>query len=113
MTAAAADGRDQLAQDLTAAWAVRLQDIAEMDQGAGRELLEPIGRPARQPPPPLDPELEAALAASGERMLSTGITADSLERARAMLLASVPSLEQLAARGVFDVEGSAAPRCER
>ncbi|MEU1597328.1 alpha/beta hydrolase [Streptomyces sp. NPDC005708] len=70
---------------------------------------EPIGRLAWQPPPPLDPELEAALVASGERALSTGITADSLERARATLLASVPSLEQLAARGVFDVEEHQAP----
>ncbi|MET9070565.1 hypothetical protein [Streptomyces sp. NPDC004232] len=31
---------DELARDLAAAWAVRLQDIADMDEDAGRELLE-------------------------------------------------------------------------
>ena len=31
---------DQLARELASAWAVRLQDIADMDQDAAQELLE-------------------------------------------------------------------------
>ncbi|MBW8796238.1 MAG: hypothetical protein JF597_22330 [Streptomyces sp.] len=44
LSAAGADGEEQLARELAAAWAVRLQDIADMDQGAGRELLEWVAR---------------------------------------------------------------------
>ncbi|MDX2546162.1 hypothetical protein ACOT81_27430 [Streptomyces sp. WI04-05B] len=44
LLAAAPEGEDQLARDLAAAWAVRLQDVADMDQDAGRELLEWVAR---------------------------------------------------------------------
>lgn len=44
LSAARADDEEQLARDLAAVWAVRLQDIADMDQGAGRELLEWVTR---------------------------------------------------------------------
>ncbi|GAA0921819.1 alpha/beta hydrolase [Pseudonocardia zijingensis] len=60
-------------------------------------------------PPPFDPELAAALAATGQDTVATGITPDTLADARAALLEGVPSVADLAADGTYDVEELAVP----
>ncbi|WP_233225967.1 hypothetical protein [Amycolatopsis sp. CA-126428] len=56
------------------------------------------------PPPPFDPELGAALAATGLESIATGITVDMLAAERAALLEDVPSVAEIAADSRPEVE---------
>jgi acetyl esterase/lipase len=60
-------------------------------------------------PPPFDPELAAALAATGQASVATGITLETLAEERAALLETVPSVAELAADGSFHVEERTVP----
>lgn len=60
-------------------------------------------------PPVFDPELQAALDATGLESVATGITPDGIAEARELQAADEPTVEQLRADGRFDVEEVNAP----
>ncbi|WNF00818.1 alpha/beta hydrolase [Streptomyces luomodiensis] len=59
--------------------------------------------------PPFDAELAAALAATGQDSIATGITRETIAAHREALLADVPSIEELSQDGAFDVEERTVP----
>ncbi|MFD4572579.1 alpha/beta hydrolase [Streptomyces sp. NPDC058417] len=61
------------------------------------------------PPPPFDPELAAALAATGQTSFATGITLDTLAAEREVLRMFTPTLADLTADERFEVEEHTAP----
>ncbi|GJF07925.1 esterase [Pseudonocardia sp. D17] len=63
-------------------------------------------------PPPFDPELAAALAATGQSSIATGITLDQLAVERANLAETVPTVTELATDATLRVEERTVPGAE-